>query len=176
MTIKEVEKLTGLTAKSIRYYESKDLIAVKRNQENSYRSYSEKDITRLKRIKLFRYLDFSIEEIRLLLDGEEEQVKEALRNKAENFADKKNICEDKQEMCLSLAKDYKTDSQIIEEYNEAIELLESDEMSELMEELKDAGCPSIPVAISTTVVCFAPIFWLFYNIGKGRNDMLPANA
>lgn len=176
MTIKEVEKLTGLTAKSIRYYESKDLITVERNQTNSYRSYSEQEVARLKWIKLFRYLDFSIEEIRQLLDNGEEQVKEALRDKAENFADKKNNCEDKQEMCLSLAKEYKTNSEVIEQYNETIEFLESDEMAEIMEEIKDAGCPSLPTTISITMVCSAPILWLFYNISKGRNDMLTANA
>ncbi len=176
MTIKEVEKLTGLTAKSIRYYESKDLITVERNQENSYRSYSEKEVTRLKWIKLFRYLDFSIEEIRSLLDEGEAQVKDALRDKAEIFADKKDICEDKQEMCLTLAKDYKTDSQIIEEYNETIEFLESDEMAEIMEELKDVGCQSLQVTISFSLLCFAPIIWLFYNISKERSGILPANA
>lgn len=37
MQIKDVEKLTGLTAKSIRFYEAKGLIKVERNEENSYR-------------------------------------------------------------------------------------------------------------------------------------------
>lgn len=36
MTIKDVEKRTGLTAKSIRYYESKGLITVARNDDNDY--------------------------------------------------------------------------------------------------------------------------------------------
>ena len=107
MTIKEVEKLTGLTAKSIRYYEAKGLLTVERNEGNSYRSYSENEVNRLNWIKLFRYLDFSIEEIRQLLDKGEEQVKEALKDKAETFAQNKNICEDKQEMCLSSAKDFR---------------------------------------------------------------------
>lgn len=34
MTIKDVEKITGLTAKSIRYYEDKGLLKVERNEEN----------------------------------------------------------------------------------------------------------------------------------------------
>ena len=68
MTIKEVEKQTGLTAKSIRYYESKNLITVERNAENDYRSYSEAEINRLKKIKLLRYLEFSVEEVKTMLD------------------------------------------------------------------------------------------------------------
>lgn len=176
MTIKEVEKLTGLTAKSIRYYESKGLLTVERNEGNSYRSYSDNEVNRLKWIKLFRYLDFSIEEIRQLLDKGEEQVKEALRDKAETFADNKNICEDKQEMCLSLAKDYKANPEIIQEYNETIEFLESDEMAEIMEGLKDVGCPNLPVTIISTIICLGPILWLFYNISIERVDMLMTNA
>ncbi|MBQ4529314.1 MAG: MerR family transcriptional regulator [Lachnospiraceae bacterium] len=160
MTIKEVEKLTGLTAKSIRYYEAKGLLTVERNEGNSYRSYSENEVNRLNWIKLFRYLDFSIEEIRQLLDKGEEQVKEALKDKAETFAQNKNICEDKQEMCLSLAKDYKAKPEIIQEYNETIEFLESDEIAEIIERLKDVGCPNLPVTIISTMICLGPILWL----------------
>lgn len=87
MQIKDVEKLTGLTAKSIRFYETKGLIDVKRNEENSYRSYSENDVERLKLIKLFRYLEFSVEEIKSLLDKDEEQIKEELREKADLESD-----------------------------------------------------------------------------------------
>ena len=68
MTIKDVEKITGLTAKSIRYYEDKGLIKVERNEENSYRTYSEANVERLKWIKLLRYLEFSIEEIRVFFE------------------------------------------------------------------------------------------------------------
>ena len=53
MKINDVEKLTGLTAKAIRLYESKGLISVPR-EENGYRNYGERDIEELKKIKLFR--------------------------------------------------------------------------------------------------------------------------
>ena len=55
MKINDVEKLTGLTAKSIRYYESKGLITVQHNKENGYRIYTEEDVLHLKRIKVLRY-------------------------------------------------------------------------------------------------------------------------
>lgn len=176
MTIKDVEKLTGLTAKSIRYYESKGLITVERNEDNSYRSYSENEVNRLKQIKLFRYLDFSIEEIGKLLDEDEEQVKEALRNKAEMFAEQKDACENKEEICLNLAKDYKMNPQLIEEYNDAIEFMESDEMAELIEDLKNYSCPNLWVTIMQTLIFSGPILWLFYNIHIERVDALVVNA
>lgn len=64
MIIKEVAKLTGLTAKAIRHYEKEGLINVGRNKINSYQNYSEQDVELLKKIKLFRYMEFSIEEIK----------------------------------------------------------------------------------------------------------------
>lgn len=53
MQIKDVEKLTGLTAKSIRYYESMGLLSVKRNEENDYRYYTEDNVYQLKRLSCF---------------------------------------------------------------------------------------------------------------------------
>ena len=176
MTIKDVEKLTGLTAKSIRYYESKNLIAVARNEENSYRSYTEEDINRLRWIKMFRYLDFSIEEIGTLLEMNEAEIKEALRQKANTFSKHKNLCEEKQELCLSLAKDYKNDQGIVEEYIDAIEFMESDEMTELMEQIEDCLAPNLVSTIAGTLIFLAPVLWLFYNIKAERPDMLMSNA
>lgn len=56
MTIKEIEKLTGLTAKSIRYYEDKGLISVDRKSGNNYRDYTEDNLKELKRMLYWRML------------------------------------------------------------------------------------------------------------------------
>ena len=176
MTIKDVEKLTGLTAKSIRYYESKNLIAVARNEENSYRSYTEEDVNRLRWIKMFRYLDFSIEEIGTLLNMSEAEIKEALRRKADTFSKQKNLCEDKQMLCLSLAKDYESEQKVVEKYIDTIEFLESEEMNELMELLEDYAAPNLISTIAGTFIFMAPVLWLFYNIKAERLDMLMANG
>lgn len=176
MTIKDVEKLTGLTAKSIRYYESKNLIAVARNEENSYRSYTEDDVNRLRWIKMFRYLDFSIEEIGTLLEMNDTEIKEALRQKADTFSKQKNLCEEKQELCLSLAKDYKSDQGVVEEYIDAVEFMESDEMTELMDQIEDCLAPNLVSTIAGTLIFLAPVLWLFYNIKAERLDMLMTNT
>jgi len=176
MTIKDVEKETGLTAKSIRYYESKKLINVKRNEENSYRIYTEEDVNRLRWIKMFRYLDFSIEEIGRLLEMNVDEIKEALRQKADLFLKQKNYCEDKQDICLSLARDYEDKKEIVEEYVDAIEFLESEEMSELVEEIEECVAPNLISTILYTFMFMAPVVWLFYNIRTERIDMLMTNA
>ncbi len=176
MKIKDVEKLTGLTAKSIRYYESKNLIIVARNEENSYRDYTEADVSRLRWIKMFRYLDFSIEEIENLLSYDEAGIKEALRQKADTFSKQKNLCEDKQNLCLSLAKDYANGSTVVEKYNDTIDFLESDEMSELMDQFENYAAPDLVSSVVQTLIFMAPVLWLFYNIKTERIDMLMVNG
>lgn len=176
MQIKDVEKLTGLTAKSIRYYESKGLITIEREKGNSYRNYSEDDVKQLKKIKLFRYLDFSIEEISQLLDKGEDQIKQALTDKAESYQKQRKICEDKQEVCLALAKEYSENPKKIDEYNEAIDFMESEEMAETMEKLEDYTCPNVWRTIGFTIVFLGPIIWLFVNIANKKWDGLMLNA
>jgi len=176
MTIKDVEKLTGLTAKSIRYYESKNLIVVVRNEGNSYRDYTEENVDRLRWIKMFRYLDFSIEEIGKLLDMDVGEIKEALRQKADTFSNQNNLCEDKQNLCLSLAKDYGGEKEVVGEYIKTIEFLESEEMSELKEQLEDYAAPNLVSTIAQTFIFMAPVLWLFYNIKAERIDMLMVNG
>ena len=69
MRIKEVEKITGLTAKAIRLYESKGLVSVGRESENDYRDYTEADVERLKTIAVLRQLDVPVKTIKEWSDG-----------------------------------------------------------------------------------------------------------
>nr|WP_307993329.1 MerR family transcriptional regulator [uncultured Niameybacter sp.] len=69
MRIKEVEDLTGITSKNIRFYEKEGLITPSRNENNKYRDYSDEDVNTLKQIKLYRKLDISLEDIKLIQKG-----------------------------------------------------------------------------------------------------------
>ena len=69
MKINQVEELTGITKKNIRFYESEGLIAPSRDPANGYREYSLADAETLRRIKLLRKLDVSCEKIRDLQEG-----------------------------------------------------------------------------------------------------------
>jgi Cu(I)-responsive transcriptional regulator len=66
MQISETAELTGLPAKTIRYYEEIGLVAPARS-ENGYRTYNEQQVHRLAFLQRARALGFSIEECRLLL-------------------------------------------------------------------------------------------------------------
>ena len=180
MTIKEVENLTGLTAKSIRYYEDKGLLTVERNEENDYRSYSETEVNRLRKIKLLRYLEFSVEEVKNILDMDTKAFEKVLREKADVYEDMRDRCKDKQELCLSLAKDWQKEEEILNkvvaEYNEFIQHIESEDMKESVEKLKYLGVPSFSVTLLYTLMFSGPIMFLFINISEGKLEDLMLNA
>lgn len=69
MTIKEIEKLTGMTRANIRFYETEGLIIPSRSA-NGYRNYTEEDLRTLQRIRLLRTLHLSLEEIKELSRGQ----------------------------------------------------------------------------------------------------------
>lgn len=69
MKIAEVEKLTGISKQTIRFYEKEGLIEPGRNNENQYREYDAQDVKKLKRISLMRKLNVPISEIKEVMDG-----------------------------------------------------------------------------------------------------------
>src|SRR2546427_9726039 len=88
-TIEQVATRTGLTKRTLRYYEEVGLLTPTDRTEGNYRRYSEMDIQRLERIKKLRdLLGFSLAEIRELLNADDErgQIKVAYRQETEASA------------------------------------------------------------------------------------------
>ncbi len=88
-TIEQVAARTGLTKRTLRYYEEVGLLTPTDRTEGNYRRYSEADIQRLERIKKLRdLLGFSLADIRELLDAEDErgQIKVAYQHETEASA------------------------------------------------------------------------------------------
>jgi DNA-binding transcriptional MerR regulator len=70
--IGEAAERTGLTQRTIRYYEELGLLAPPGRTQGDFRLFSESDITRLQEIsRLKQLLGFSLAEIRKIVDGEE---------------------------------------------------------------------------------------------------------
>ena len=82
-SINQVEKITGVTKRNIRFYEKEGLLAPKRNDENGYRVYDENDIWRIKVIKMLRMLDMPLEEIKAILEEEQLLGEAVVRQQAE---------------------------------------------------------------------------------------------
>lgn len=178
MKINDVEKLTGLTAKSIRYYESKGLITVRHNEGNGYRCYTDEDVLHLKRIKVLRYLEFSIEEIRRIQAQELSEIQKTLQKQAERFESQSDTCDLKKLLCIHLSEDYDMKNRMVEEYDAAVDFLEGKEFEEIQESIKELACPSLPQMIVCTLVLGAPAAGLFLNIQKssGNKEMLIMSA
>ena len=65
--IGQTARLSGVSAKQIRYYESIDLLAKSRRQENGYRVYEDRHVYELQFIRRSRKLGFPIKQTRELL-------------------------------------------------------------------------------------------------------------
>jgi DNA-binding transcriptional MerR regulator len=65
--IGEVAERTGLSLRTIRYYEEVGLITPSARSHGGFRLYTESDIARLMLVKRMKPLDFSLEEMRDLL-------------------------------------------------------------------------------------------------------------
>jgi MerR family transcriptional regulator, repressor of the yfmOP operon len=87
--IEQVATRTGLTKRTLRYYEEVGLLLPSGRTVGNYRLYSEDDIQHLERIKKLRdLLGFSLADIREILDAEDErgQIKVAYRQETETAA------------------------------------------------------------------------------------------
>ena len=85
-TIDQVATRTGLTKRTLRYYEEVGLLPPTERTEGNYRRYSEADVQRLERIKNLRnLLGFTLSEIRTLLNAEDEReiIKIAYRHETD---------------------------------------------------------------------------------------------
>ena len=72
MQIGEVAHRTGLSLRTIRYYEEMGLVVPSARTTGGFRLYTDSDVDRLELIKRMKPLDFSLEETKdllLVLDG-----------------------------------------------------------------------------------------------------------
>ena len=66
-TIKQLANLSGVSTRTLRYYDEIDLLKPKRIGENGYRMYETEQIDTLEQILCYRSLGVSLEEISLFL-------------------------------------------------------------------------------------------------------------
>ena len=125
MKIKQVEELVGITKKNIRFYEEQGLLNVER-AENGYREYHQADITRLQEIKLFRKMDISIEEMKLLFE-KKKSLQICLEQHLKELEHRKEGLLKMQEMCERLILEHRSlESLNAEECLEEIEQMEKE--------------------------------------------------
>ena len=67
-TVKALAELTGLTPRTLRYYDAIGLLHPRRDRGNDYRLYGPEEVSRLEDILLYRDMGVPLEEIGRLLD------------------------------------------------------------------------------------------------------------
>ena len=67
-TVKEVSKLTGVSIRTLHYYDTIGLLQPTTTTEAGYRLYDDTALERLQHIMLFRELEFPLKEIKQILD------------------------------------------------------------------------------------------------------------
>jgi len=74
MRINEVVKITGVSARTLQYYDEIGLL-IPQKLDNGYRDYSEENLEKLQKILFYRFLKFKINDIRELLEGDFDNLK-----------------------------------------------------------------------------------------------------
>lgn len=66
MTVNKVSKLTGVSIRTLQYYDKIGLLHPAEHTEAGYRLYDDTALERLQQILLFRELEFSLKEIQAI--------------------------------------------------------------------------------------------------------------
>ena len=156
MTIQEVSRLTGLSDKTIRYYETEGLIVVKR-KANGYRSYTQDNIKTLNTIALLRYLTLSIQDVKNVLDNHDlwgavySKLQEAIK------VDKRDL-EHKELVLKSLRNSN------YEEISENSEGILASIGDEYIKAIDSFSYPSLFDTIILTLILLGPILWMVVSV------------
>ncbi|MEG2983575.1 MAG: MerR family transcriptional regulator [Peptostreptococcaceae bacterium] len=91
--VNEVSKLSGISIRMLHHYDKIGILVPSKKTEKNYRLYSEEDIKRLYQILIFKELEFSLKDIKNILDDENFDREKALKLQRELIVKKKNRME-----------------------------------------------------------------------------------
>lgn len=93
MTVKKVSDLTGVSVRTLQYYDKIGLLSPSELTDAGYRLYDDTALERLQQILLFRELEFPLKEIKAILDSPNFDSKKALSQQIELLELKKQHLE-----------------------------------------------------------------------------------
>lgn len=88
--IHEVAAMTGVTVRTLQYYDKIGLLHPGIRSESGYRLYEDKDILRLQEILFFRELDFPLQETKEILENPEYDRSDAMKKQYELLSMKRD--------------------------------------------------------------------------------------
>lgn len=88
-TIKKFAQLSGVSARTLRYYDEIDLLKPARINSAGYRIYGAQEVERLQQILFYRQLDLQLAAIKNILDAPDFDVQQALNDQWQQLSQKK---------------------------------------------------------------------------------------
>ncbi len=104
LTVKQVSELSGVSIRTLQYYDNIGLLTPSERTEAGYRLYEEEQLATLQEILLFRELEFPLKEIKAILESPAHDREKALRQQVELLTLKK----ERLEGLIRLADDLRT--------------------------------------------------------------------
>jgi DNA-binding transcriptional MerR regulator len=92
--IKELAELAGVSVRALHYYDEIGLLKPSGVMKNGYRYYEKPELLRLQQILFYRELDFSLEDIKKILDDPAFDAKEALTKHKQQLIKKRKRVDD----------------------------------------------------------------------------------
>lgn len=89
-TVKEVSELTGISIRTLRYYDEIDLLKPAKVTETGYRLYDERSLTKLRQIMFFRELEVPLSEIKAIMKDSESDNRKILETQKMMLEMKRN--------------------------------------------------------------------------------------
>uniref|UniRef100_UPI00405798F5 MerR family transcriptional regulator n=1 Tax=Acetatifactor sp. TaxID=1872090 RepID=UPI00405798F5 len=93
MTVNDVSKLTGVSIRTLQYYDNIGLLKPSEYTESGYRLYDDAALERLQQILLFKELEFPLKEIKDIMDAPGYNKEKALEQQIELLLLKKEHIE-----------------------------------------------------------------------------------
>ena len=93
LTVKQVSELSGVSIRTLQYYDNIGLLTPSERTEAGYRLYGEEQLATLQEILLFRELEFPLKEIKAILGSPDHDREKALRQQVELLTLKKERLE-----------------------------------------------------------------------------------
>ena len=104
MTVNEVSKLTGVSIRTLQYYDNIGLLKPAEYTESGYRLYDDAALERLQQILLFRELEFPLKDIKDIINRSDFDKNKALEQQIGLLELRKEHIENLISMCHDLKK------------------------------------------------------------------------
>ncbi len=102
MTVHEVSKLTGVSIRTLQYYDKIGLLHPAGYTDAGYRLYDDTDLERLQHILLFKELEFPLKDIKLIINSPDFDRSKALEQQIELLRLKKEHIENLMNFALGI--------------------------------------------------------------------------